>query len=390
MLTLEGHNTSLGCSSLVAQTTFGRRGHPVNMKLLESASSAPAKGCDIMFYEFEGKLSMDKKTVGDSSFNEDLSSRQEDQQLTVLQTAAVVVVNTGSTSSSSFESTELHHDTTQDQAEANASEDIIVDDDDDVFSASSSSEKYPSPGQGDTSFSNYGSYTTDAEHDLLNRQRMEQLRGQPRRPRLLKRRILFATSRAMTESEYSDDSKDDVGQTTKEAVVVAAKEKLVNLTQEKLRSYSTDFHSNCDGLRNRVLVESALKKFLLHDLPLGNSPTSRSPSPPSPCNTPVKAHMAYRCPRTPATPPSTPRKRSISESCALTPSTPSAFNFDGSPSSSYDADEEGTSILSDSIKRMKLIHSSPVSRRCSRSFEQDHSPVIVDDSVSMEDSFIQG
>jgi hypothetical protein len=355
------------------------------MKLLESASSAPVKGCDIMFYEFEEKL--DRKTTTEAALCDLRIEEQQQKQLNVLQTSSPVAVNKSSPSMSSsllLKSNELVQNYS-DHNESDGSDHIVVDDDDDVFSASSSN-------SGDTSFSNYGTYSTGDEHDSLNRQRLEQLKNQPRRPRLLKRRILFSTSKAntKTESEDSDDSKEDVGCRTKEAVVVAAKEKLVNLTQEKLRSYSTDFHSNCDGLRNRVLVESALKKFLLHDLPLGTSPTSRSPSPPSSCNTPIKSNMAYRCPRTPATPPSTPRKRSISESYSQSPTpSPNSFNFDSPNSVNYDADEEGTSILSDSIKRMKLIHSSPVSRRCSRSFEQDHSPVI-DDSISMEDAFIQG
>lgn len=166
----------------------------------------------------------------------------------------------------------------------------------------------------------------------------------PRRPGRLLRRRLFPKSKAQwTESGGRSnrlsvtDSSDDLSDQ------MVAKEKLVSLSQEKLRSYSTDLHSNSDGLRNRVLVESTLKKFLLNEM---DSPPRISQ-------------------------PSTPRKRSVtcvsplysSPSCPSSPSGP-AFAFD----------DDTTKTLSDCIKRMRIMHTSP-SSRTSLSLEEEESGV---------------
>ena len=372
------------------------------MKLLDSS---PPKSCE-MYYEFDGKLSLDKRMT------EGTTSPVNQQQQHDFRPQSMMTAQSRS-NGSTFN---LNND--------EESEDIIVDEDpdDEVFSPSSSGgHKYDTHSDEDTKSNdkhsnNNNNSVQGQEDDEVNRLRRIVLLRNHRRPRLLRRRCLFRQTSgsgnensliSTSDEEDHDDHhhyQDEVKETEHKpispaAVVVAAKEKLVNLTQEKLRSYSTDLHSNSDGLRNRVLVESALKKFLLNDLSLSCSPPSSSSTPTSsPCNTPVKVgnSLMYRVPSSSSpgfTPPSTPRKRSSSESSSYsTPGSPSSFSFDAacSPSSSYDCDEEGTSVLSDSIKRMKLMHSSPVSslsRRCSRVFDHESSS---DDATSMDESFIQG
>lgn len=158
------------------------------------------------------------------------------------------------------------------------------------------------------------------------------------------------------------------------------KEKLVSLTQEKLRSYSTDLHSNSDGLRNRVLVESALRKILVDsDVESNQSSPSSSPSR-SPTSSPLSS-VSYRCvppsPGSPfpgnidrngfsSSPPSSPRKRSSSvcSSSGIGSPAPSASSL------MFPFDDETTSTLSDSIKRMKIKHS-PSRRSSIVDFDQD-------------------
>jgi len=359
------------------------------MKLLmesgnETSSTSPSSSArNDMYYEFEQRIiSLDMKAAAATGQAFLSDSIQTQEPITAINndgdTQVFVPLNP----------IEIQH-----QHQEGLLEDIVVDEDDNVF--------VPNNNNKFINKNTTCSPEEDQEESLMQRRRILLLRNH-RMPRLVRRRCLFrsishspSNDNSSTDEDEEESLHHDLGSRTREsnhetttAVVVAAKEKLVNLTQEKLKSYSTDFHSNSDGLRNRVLVESALKKFLQNDLS-PESPTSPSsssiPCCSSPCNTPVKkvsGHLSYRVSSSPGfTPPSTPRKRSSSESC-LSPSTPSSTQ---SSSFSFDYDEEGASVLSDSIKRMKLIHSSPVSTptRCSRLFDQE-TPI----DSSMEDAFI--
>lgn len=156
------------------------------------------------------------------------------------------------------------------------------------------------------------------------------------------------------DADSSDGSSSGAGSCTE----FVAKEKLVNLSHEKLRSFSTDLHSNSDGLRNRVLVESTLKKFFLQEI--GSPPRTSLPS--------------------------TPRKRSsVSASSPLTssPNSPSAAPL--SPAAAvfaYESEEDdSTRTLSDSIKRMRIMHSTPSSRTSLSITSHDDNDVDADVSL---------
>ena len=208
--------------------------------------------------------------------------------------------------------------------------------DDDVFMDSSSpasfaissscSDARPPPALEDSE-GKVGPHSSSGRHSDDDSMRSEASSPLPRRKGRLLRRRLFprGTQVTLDAGRRPDPSSATVASSDLASV---AKEKLVTLSHEKLRSYSTDLHSNSDGLRNRVLVESTLKKFFLTELD----------SPPRPSL------------------PSTPRKRSVSQS----PFPPSCPSSPCSPAFAYDDDT--TSSLSDSIKRMRIMHSSPSSR----------------------------
>ena len=152
--------------------------------------------------------------------------------------------------------------------------------------------------------------------------------------RLLRRRLFSKSNRQLLwhgtgyrNTDQSDGGPDADSSDSSAECAFVAKEKLLNLSHEKLRSFSTDLHSNSDGLRNRVLVESTLKKFFLHEV--GSPPRTSQPS--------------------------TPRKRSVSSSPLTSSPTPSGPACDNS-------DDDTTRTLSDSIKRMRIMHSTPSSR----------------------------
>lgn len=136
--------------------------------------------------------------------------------------------------------------------------------------------------------------------------------------------------------------------------VKAKVDKLVNLTQEKIKYLQQAPITTESGLRTKVLLESALKKLTNNEVSVHSPPlTSRG-------------SLAINIP------PSSPRKRSINESlygsCPSSPPSPASSpipnhlkNYYQSPmiSSSPEPDpgDESTSLtLSDSIKRMKLIN----------------------------------
>lgn len=186
------------------------------------------------------------------------------------------------------------------------------------------------------------------------------IRGQPQSPtaRILRRRCLFARKKkkqrhhrspspksvqiSPTYSTFTDEELTDTD-TDSELLPVIARETLVNMTQEKMRSYSTDVHANSNGLRNRVLIESAFKKFLVSDVTLTPKKRSNDTSPTGASSVP-----------------SSPRKRSISSSsCSDLPSlsdsnTSSQITF---AFASSDYTHSPSDSLSDSIKRIRLIHS---------------------------------
>lgn len=187
----------------------------------------------------------------------------------------------------------------------------------------------------------------------------------PRRTGRLLRRRLFPRGKqpqlhlwnetGYPNSDPSDGDPDADSSESSAEIAFVAKEKLVNLSHEKLRSYSTDFHTNSDGLRNRVLVESTLKKFFLHEV--GSPPRTSLPS--------------------------TPRKRSVSSSPLSSSPCPS------SPTFAYEEEEEDTTrTLSDSIKRMRIMHSTPSSRSspspgdCCREHDSDVSVQLDDYSMT--------
>lgn len=143
--------------------------------------------------------------------------------------------------------------------------------------------------------------------------------------------------------------------------VKAKVDKLVNLTQEKIK-YLQDSHVTTEnGLRTKVLLESALKKLTNNEVSVHSPPlTSRS-------------SLSINIP------PSSPRKRSINESlygsCSPSSSSPPSpasspipghlykyYNHPQSPipipsSPEPEAGDDSTSLtLSDSIKRMKLFN----------------------------------
>lgn len=195
------------------------------------------------------------------------------------------------------------------------------------------------------------------------------IRNQPQTPtsRILRRRCLFArkkkkqrhhrspspksvpispTYSTCTDEELTTDTDTDTD------LPVIARETLVNLTQEKMRSCLTDVHANSSGLRNRVLIESAFKKFLVSELTL--TPKKRTNDHHS--SSPTGASSV----------PSSPRKRSISSSsCSDLPSlsdnnsSSQSISFAFSSSTSADSHNSATfgDSLSDSIKRIRLIHS---------------------------------
>lgn len=194
--------------------------------------------------------------------------------------------------------------------------------------------------------------------------------------RLLRRRCLFPKNRLnqnnrellTTSANEPDDvrrgslrvsSSDDDSASSDFSIV--SEEQLVTLSHEKLRSYSTDFHSNSNGLRNRVLVESTLRKFFLNEV---SSP-----------------------PRPPITAPSTPRKRSFSSSPLTSESPGSTSDHSSSGDSSHDDDEEATTrTLSDSIKRMKIKHSISSCSSSSGLFSPPPSPSATDHELDVVQS----
>lgn len=144
--------------------------------------------------------------------------------------------------------------------------------------------------------------------------------------------------------------------------VKAKVDKLVNLTQEKIKYLQDSQITTENGLRTKVLLESALKKLTNNEVSVHSPPlTSRSLS--------LSINI----------PPSSPRKRSINESlygsspCSpSSPPSPASSPVPGQILKSYyhpqspipipsspepDPGDDSTSLtLSDSIKRMKLIN----------------------------------
>jgi hypothetical protein len=230
-----------------------------------------------------------------------------------------------------------HPDHRSDQSDFELHQDEYEDEDDDVFMDSYAVNNNHTTGLTDSPDgtnsapdSDLSGHSTSAGDSMRQdvSMRSESGSSSPRRTGRLLRRRLFSKSMQQlwreTGSPGRNESEAGSDQIHGGEDAFVAKEKLVNMSHEKLRSYSTDFHSNSDGLRNRVLVESTLKKFFLQEI--GSPPRSSLPS--------------------------TPRKRSVSSSPLSSPTSP-AFAYD----------DDSTSTLSDSIKRMKIIHSTPSSKR---------------------------
>lgn len=137
--------------------------------------------------------------------------------------------------------------------------------------------------------------------------------------------------------------------------VKAKVDKLVNMTQEKIKCLQ-DSQVAENGLRTKVLLESALKKLTSNEVSVHSPP------------------LTSKFSLTMNIPPSSPRKRSINESlCVSRPSSPPSPSSSPVPghiknyqlasamipsSPEPDQGDDLTSLtLSDSIKRMKLINS---------------------------------
>lgn len=136
--------------------------------------------------------------------------------------------------------------------------------------------------------------------------------------------------------------------------VKAKVDKLVNLTQEKIKCLQESHVTTDNGLRTKVLLESALKKLTSNEVSINSPP------------------LTLRSSLTINIPPSSPRKRSINEtsygSCPSSPPSPASSPIPGhlkhylhspaiSSSPEPDPGDDSTSLtLSDSIKRMKLIN----------------------------------